>query len=474
MKPIFIAIATFIVAGCGYLHANSQTPQLGIATKDGAFTHIQLSNGVNISHNIVDSVPMMNMELNTGKTITFNLPQIDSVMFVHPTIPVLAFTFPDYPEAEQVWTKDEYITANLIIEGNGVVEDATDLQLKVKNRGNSTSNFQKKPMRLKFDKKTSICDFKKSKNYVLLANYIDPTHSKNAIALWLAKKLETPYTNSFLPVDVFINGKYTGLYLLTEKVGINSTSVDIDETQGILFELDNTFDENYKFYSATYDLPVMVKDPDFDELFEDDPTGLTPEDRLALWAEDFNKAEKLAYEGKGEEVFDMESFINYLIVNNVVRNNEIAIPKSLYIHKKDLAPESKYTFGPVWDFDACYNLYTLNDDGSYHEASWEYPIALNSFLLALTNTQKFKDLYKERFEWFLESIYPEMLDFIDFYTETIRQSAILDGFRWNESEDFEWAARVNSKEHVTEIINLKNWLIKRVNFLKDRLEKGLY
>ena len=43
--------------------------------------------------------------------------------------------------------------------------------------------------------------------------------------------------------------------MLTEKIGINGASVDIDETTGILFELDTNYDEEFKFYSKRFGLP---------------------------------------------------------------------------------------------------------------------------------------------------------------------------------------------------------------------------
>lgn len=81
------------------------------------------------------------------------LSTIDSCILRDIDIPILRFTFPEYPEAECLWNKDLYVEANLEIEGNGYCDDVQDLSLKVKGRGNSTWNMPKKPMRLKFPKK---------------------------------------------------------------------------------------------------------------------------------------------------------------------------------------------------------------------------------------------------------------------------------------------------------------------------------
>ena len=56
--------------------------------------------------------------------------------------------------------------------------------------------------------------------------------------------------------------------MLTEAIGIRSNSVDIDEDNSILFEIDKNYDEEWKFMSPLYNLPVMVKDPDMTFSFE--------------------------------------------------------------------------------------------------------------------------------------------------------------------------------------------------------------
>lgn len=326
----------------------------------------------------------------------------------------------------------------------------------------------KKPMRLKFSKKTSICGFKKAKNYVLLNNYLDPTMMRNVLAMWLAKRLGVPYANTMVPCHVFINGHYSGAYTLTEKVGINSGSVEIEETEGILFELSTEYDEKYKFRSEVWDLPVMVKDPDFDELYEDDPEGLTPEERLALWQEDFNRAEAAVKEGRADEAFDMESAVNYFILYEFVKNSEIGYPKSFYLHKNSLAEGEKYYFGPAWDFDVAFNLLVVRD-GVANPASPEGDIWVNALIGEMTDSEAFQNLYKERRKIFQEEFFPEMLGYLDTYAALIEPSAKLNGFRWPDSGFYSsWTfvePSFDTKRHVAE---LREWLIQRAEYLRKR------
>ncbi len=396
------------------------------------------------------------------------LSAIDSLVIHSSDIPVLRITLPDFPEVTSLWDKELYLDAKLSIEGNGYTDDQDCLSLQIKGRGNSTWEMPKKPMRLKFPKKTSICGFKKAKNFVLLNNYIDPSLMRNALAMWLAKRLGVPYANTILPCHVFINGSYVGAYTLTEKIGINSGSVDIDENQGILLELSTEFDEKYKFRSSRWNLPVMVKDPDFDELYEDNPDGVNPEDRMALWKDDFNIAEQLIWEGKVSEAFDIESAVNYLLLYHFMGNPELSHPKSLYIHKKNLTKGEKYYFGPAWDFDvACNFKYPANDAFLIHLPNTPFEIPL--FLREIFNCAEFKERYKERMMEFQEKILPEFLTYFDSYAQLIESSVKLNGLRWKNCENLSWIIVESSFDTASHVPALRQWLVDRAEYLRTSI-----
>ena len=158
----------------------------------------------------------------------------------------------------------------------------------------------------------------------------------------------------------------------------------------------------------------MVKDPDFDELAEDDPSWGTPEAKLAQWQDDFNRAERLAGDGRGFEAFDLDSFVDYLLLYNIVLNSEIGHPKSLYLHKERLGDDCLWKFGPTWDFDASFNLMEGTGDG-YRLRPHDGTIWLNAMFEKLVATPGFIERYKERFARFESDIYPRLLDFVDEY-----------------------------------------------------------
>lgn len=450
---LILLLAITTMAGWGY------DPKLLIYRNDHDFNVVNLTQGTSVVHN-------MNMEDSTitvdGKEIP--IQAIDSCVVRQSDIPTLWFTLPEHPEAEQVWSKDEYVKATLRVEGNGMVDDTDVMKLSVKGRGNSTWALPKRPMRLKFDKKTSLCGFTKAKSYVLLANFLDPSLMHNVISLWLANRLGIPYSNHFVPCNVMFNGRYLGSFLLTEKIGLNSGSInDIDENEGILLELSVEYDEKYKFKTTRFGLPTMVKDPDFDELYAADPTT-TPDERLQLWVDDFNRATNAC----NFDEFDMQSFVDYELVVSFARNDEIGFPKSLYLHKANLEEGTKYVFGPIWDHDVAYDFHQPDGDG-YKTYNPETGTWQHSFLLSLKARQAFRDAYTARFEEFENEILPELLEFADNYARTIEPSARLDGLRWPDIKTSGWFYRFSPFETRQIYSELRAWILDRVEAMRNNL-----
>lgn len=431
---------------------------------DGGFNTVTLPEGEGVNFSTSGDVPALRLP----EKVSVPLDVIDSCAVRKTDIPTFHLYLTDYPNADMLWDKELYLNATLNIDGNGYTESAEGLSLTVKGRGNSTWGMPKKPIRMKFSKKTSICGFDKAKNYVLLNNFVDNTLMRNVVAFWIARRMGVAYANHTMPCNLYINDKYAGSYLMTEKVGINATSVDIDETKGILFELSNEYDEKYKFYSSTYGLPVMVKDPDFDELYEDDPTGLNPAARLQLWQNDFNAAEAKAASGRGAEAFDVESFVNWMLLQEIVGNNELGHPKSVYINKESLDAGALYRFGPAWDFDVCFNFATPNGN-SYSEVSASNGMWLNRLCEVLLGTPEVQTRYRERVAEFVSDVYPELKKFLAEYALLIEPSAKLNALRWPDEMPWQgWAHIIPTYDTKKNVERLTRWIDNRVGYLSAK------
>jgi hypothetical protein len=275
-------------------------------------------------------------------------------------LPIVYLTTPDH---QGITSKTTYVEKSTFVMGNteGGKQDLTVSEaMNIKGRGNSTWSYPKKPYAIKFEKKQSILGLPNDKSWVLLANWMDRTVMRNAVAFTIAKKTKAlGWTPNGDFVDVVLNGKFIGNYYLCEKIKISSDRVDIAEidntktvvtegddlTGGYLVELDTYYDEDFKFKTATRSLPVNFKAPD----------EAVPDEQINYLKGYFDNLESILYAsdfptetGNYEELIDVDSFIDWWFVHELTQNAEPNHPKSSYMHKDRLG---KLVAGPVWDFD---------------------------------------------------------------------------------------------------------------------------
>lgn len=107
----------------------------------------------------------------------------------------------------------------------------------VKVRGNWTTSYNKKSLRLKFETKQSMLGLNgggEYKNWLLLAEYKDFSMLRDKTAFQLAGEIlgkDGFYAADSQLVEVTINGEYWGVYLLTEQQQINNGRVEITEPE---------------------------------------------------------------------------------------------------------------------------------------------------------------------------------------------------------------------------------------------------
>ena len=90
-------------------------------------------------------------------------------------------------------------------------------------RGNWTWLQDKRPYNFRLSSGTNLPLFglREGRHWTLLANYLDNTLIRNQVALNLAREVNMLHTSHLLPVDLFINNEYQGVYDLVERRNIN-------------------------------------------------------------------------------------------------------------------------------------------------------------------------------------------------------------------------------------------------------------
>lgn len=262
------------------------------------------------------------------------------------------------------WVSDDRIT---VYNPDGSIALA-EAMCGLRQRGNTTKKYPKKALAIKLVSKSAILDMPKSKRFVLLANWLDHSMIRNNAAFTLARLIQQgvaaevlepgiPWNPSGRNVELVIDGRHVGNYLLGEQIKVEKNRLNINDSYedrladglstaeadcGYLFEFDQNYDEIWKFATTGgSNLPVMIKD---------DAIG----NNSTLWSSiqaKINAIDKNIVGGNyavAYKNFDIYSAIDQMIVYELTQNREYTEPRSVYYF---INGTGKLTAGPVWDFD---------------------------------------------------------------------------------------------------------------------------
>jgi spore coat protein CotH len=353
--------------------------------------------------------------------------------------------------------KEHYLDA--VIEVTDPINPDNNLsaQAEIRGRGNTTWTHVKKPYRLKFSEKQALFGLTKAKSWVLLANYQDPTLIMNTVTFELGRRFAFPYANHAVHVDLVLNGVYEGSYVLTEQIQTGKGRVAIEEDNGFLLELDNNYDEEPKFKTAVLGLPIMIKSPE----------DLSDASGYDFVREAINKLEAALFEESFPEsgyrdLIDMGTLVDFILINEIVKNIELQFPRSVYMHK-DGKGGSKISMGPLWDFDSGFNFaegFFKDAGGMYSNTAYRDGsgrIFFNRFFEDPVFRAKYKDRWNERYQNIVG-----METFIDEMADLLSESQKADSAVWH------WWRKRNYRQQIEDMIA---WWRKRTIYLNEEINK---
>jgi len=258
----------------------------------------------------------------------------------------------------------------------------------VKTRGNSTFQSIKKPFAIKFPKKQRLFGLNKSKSYVLLANAMDESHIRNAIAFDLGRALGLPSTN-YVFLSLYFNNEYYGLYQLTNKVEVGKHTLNIIDLDKENERVNHLSLSDYSWFGYGTDQKNILRKGTLLEHSPDDYTGgyllelgqsmgyyekrrsgfiASNGDMIGIRSPEYASEEEVEYikgiydsviealdvtSGKNlEDYMDIHSFGLYFLLQEVLQNVDGCIA-SFFMYKDQGEPFLHA--GPVWDFDLSIN-----------------------------------------------------------------------------------------------------------------------
>lgn len=265
---------------------------------------------------------------------------------------------------------------------------------QIKARGNSTFTYaEKKSYQIKLAEPSDLLGKQEQvKTWVLLASYFDATQMHDKLIKDLAAKLGLAYTASCDWVNLYYDGAYRGIYLLSEKNSVGETSVAITDMEQAYEQLnegygtdmttalaENSYGQQYQ-YTKDLTEPENITGGYLIELNHDmwdEASGFKTRQGVAFnvkspeWCGDsamkyiseyyqaFEDAvyatnEAGAYTGYNEDTgkyfydyVDMDSLVKVFLLQELSLNCDGFI-SSVYFYKD---ADGKMFAGPIWDQD---------------------------------------------------------------------------------------------------------------------------
>ncbi len=264
-----------------------------------------------------------------------------------------------------ITSKEEYLNATIRIVG--AVQDKYNITVTTQIRGRGNSSFSgtsdmndywgKNSYRLKLDEKANLLGVGGSANrdWVLNSNKHDASGLRNYTVWNLAKQMNTmPFVPGCTWVNLYLNGDYRGVYMLTDHVEVANDRVEVEDSlkepdKGYLVELDFRGDSETGavegltyFYVSGFDASNTREWVIKSDVFSVDETNY-----IRNYIEACHKAIMLGDRATIDQLVDIPSLIDMLIVEELSKDVD-AGGASLFMQKDK---GGKLYFTAPWDFD---------------------------------------------------------------------------------------------------------------------------
>ena len=307
---------------------------------------------------------------------------------------------------------------------------------------------------LKFNNNISLFNEPKGTTWRLLPNLNDMTFLHNQTAFFMGRISKLEYTPRAHYVDMFMNSRFFGNYVMTERPDLTEERVNIG-SDGFILNIGS--DEAGQYFYGTYlERPVTVMAPG------------SPSAEYVSYANDFVvKAENALFssnftdENAGwQKYMDMDSFVDWYLINEIARNQDGAFSKNCLMN---LARGGKLKMGPLWDFEKAFGNTTKK------EPAEGFVIKGVKWYERLFQDPAFVAKVKERFDYFYTH-QQDILSEINVNAEYLRYSVKEDDYRWDTYAGYKsstvsvWAAYGSMVDY------MKQWLVARMDWLKKEFD----
>lgn len=314
----------------------------------------------------------------------------------------------------------------------------------IKGRGNSTWLFDKKPYSIKLGTEADLLGTGAAKKWILLANDDSFSQLRNKVAYSFAEDAGMAYTPACDWVDLYVNGTYYGLYLLTERNEIHPQRVNIDADNSFLVSMElewRMIDQGYPYLKTENGTVLRIQQ------------STIPEEQMQeIWQSTENAI--LAEDGvdpvSGKhwtEWIDVDSWAQKYLLEELFGNYDGGSLSQFFYYEES---EGKIYAGPVWDMDSAFGIiYGASGENAIlagRRYIWtEEDMPLFYFLSQKEEfMERVVELYQKEYVPLLKQYCSEKIYALE---ERVEQAAQMDQIRWKVWGTFQ------SAESICEYLN---------------------
>lgn len=360
-----------------------------------------------------------------------------------------------YDPENKYWAKSEFISS-----------------MQIRGRGNSTWNmFPKKPYKIKLDSKASIFGMNDNKDWALMANYTDKSLLRNTMGMELSRICRMSWTPGVYNVDVYLNDDYIGSYDFTEHKEVAKHRINIDIAAGDCYLEIEAKKDNPVWFDTPMHFPIMFTEPELpsEELKAE----------IIQYFTDFEKSLTASYfkdPDKGYRAYvDVDSFVNHYIIQELAKNIDADLFKSLFLVKRKTG---KLEFYHVWDFDLAFgncNYLNAHKEVSTGPTGWYIRNHTQEGINTGWYYYMFKDPYfvaKVKKRW--NEVYPQLVELPEKIIEkskTMYGSAGRNFTRWGTLDKYVWPNVVWLGDYGQEVDYMLGFYRERVEWMNNEISK---
>lgn len=308
-------------------------------------------------------------------------------------------------------------------------------------RGNNCEAQEKEPYSLRLQAAADLLGMGSAEKWILLSNSFDLSHIRNKLIYDAAQEIGLAFSPQCQWADLYLNGEYAGLYLLSQRNEVATNRVTLENGTGFLVSQElreRLQDQNLPYFTTPLGGVLRIHFNNLD--------AHTMEN---IWA----RAERaLTEDTDWTQWIDLDSWAKKFLIEEVFANLDGSHVSQFFYGGAD----GKIYAGPVWDYDIALG-------NPLHIPDPTLPILLTCIPPELSGSVWYYRLYENpEFFAYMTQVYEHQFlpllqklteQGIDDYASHIQTSAQMNQLRWG----------TGSME--ADVDNLKTFLRCRTDFL---------